>query len=136
MAYLLPEILKELEKADGDLCAYCQTSVHNTGQPLTIDHIQPRSLEGPSTYANLCLACRRCNEFKGNKVEAVDPLTGEKAFLFYSRRDIWSEHFKWDVTGVRITKKGRATVVALNINNEIIIRARSRWISVGWHPPS
>ena len=139
MTYLPPTIQKKLAEVDGDLCAYCQTSIHNTGQPLTIDHIQPRSLEGSSTYQNLCLACRRCNEFKGNKVKAIDPLTGQNIPLFHPRRDTWSEHFKWDATGTRlrgITQIGRATIVALNINNEVIVNARYRWVSVGWHPPS
>ena len=138
MTYLSPKILKEIEEIDGDLCAYCQTSVHNTGQPLTIDHIQPQSLEGSNTSTNLCLACRRCNEFKAKKIEAIDPLTGEVVLLFHPRKDVWSEHFEWDATGTRLiglTKKGRATIVALNINNEVIIKARSRWVSVGWHPP-
>ena len=139
MAYLPPKILKELEEADGDLCAYCRTSVHNTGQPLTIDHIQPQSLDGLSIYENLCLACRHCNEFKGNKVKVIDPLTEETVLLFHPRKDIWLEHFEWDATGTRLvglTKKGRATIVALNVNNEVVIKARSRWVSVGWHPPS
>ena len=30
---------------------------------------------------------------------------------------------------------GRATIVALNMNNAVIVYARRRWVSVGWHPP-
>ena len=138
MAYSA-ELLAHLKSADGDLCAYCQTSVHATGQPLTVDHIQPRSLGGASQFDNLCLACRRCNKFKASKVQEVDPLTGERVALFHPRQDTWAEHFAWDATGTRLmglSAGGRATVVALNMNNEIIVSARRRWVSVGWHPPS
>ena len=30
---------------------------------------------------------------------------------------------------------GRVTVVALQLNNDNLVVARSFWISVGWHPP-
>lgn len=44
----------------------------------------------------------------------------------------------WDVTGIRIvgvTVVARVTVIALNMNNEVILDARRNWVSVGWHPP-
>jgi hypothetical protein len=25
--------------------------------------------------------------------------------------------------------------MVLNLNNEVIVAARRRWVSVGWHPP-
>ena len=34
-----------------------------------------------------------------------------------------------------LTAVGRATIVALNMNNAVIVYARRRWVSVGWHPP-
>jgi hypothetical protein len=36
---------------------------------------------------------------------------------------------------VATTPAGRATVVALNMNNPVIVEVRRRWVSVGWHPP-
>ena len=30
---------------------------------------------------------------------------------------------------------GRVKVLALNMNNEVILDARRNWVSVGWHPP-
>jgi hypothetical protein len=36
--------------------------------------------------------------------------------------------------GIRQTV-ARATIVALNRNNPIIVDVRRYWVSVGWHPP-
>jgi hypothetical protein len=47
-------------------------------------------------------------------------------------------HFKWSDDGTEIiglTASGRATVVALKLNNTFAIEARSNWVSAGWHPP-
>ena len=90
--------------------------MHNTGQPLTFDHIIPRSKDGQSTFDNLCRACRQCNENKADAIDAVDPLSGERALLFHPRQDVWQEHFEWSADGVEIvgiTAVGRATVIAL-----------------------
>jgi hypothetical protein len=46
-------------------------------------------------------------------------------------------HFAWDTSGTRLiglSAVGRATIIALNMNNEVIVDARRRWVSVGWHP--
>jgi hypothetical protein len=36
---------------------------------------------------------------------------------------------------VGMTAIGRATCLALNMNNSLIVEARRRWVAVGWHPP-
>lgn len=136
--HLSSVLRQQLTEADGNRCVYCQTAVENTGQPLTIDHIIPQAQGGQNSIDNLCLACRRCNEYKGRTVIAPDPLTGEDAALFHPRRQSWPEHFAWDETGCRLlglTACGRATVAALQMNNEVMIDARRRWVSAGWHPP-
>jgi hypothetical protein len=105
---------------------------------MTVDHVVPQVQGGPTTFDNLCFACRRCNEYKGSATTAHDPLMGEIVPLFHPRTQTWSEHFTWDASGthlVGLTAIGRATVVALNMNNAVIIDARRRWVSVGWHPP-
>lgn len=136
--YLTQAMRKRLEDVDDHLCAYCQTSVRNTGQHLTIDHVTPQSAGGETEFDNLCLACRRCNEFKGSTIIATDPLTGDKVSLFHPRRNRWGEHFTWDATGTRLvglTTVARATILALAMNDETIVSARRRWVSAGWHPP-
>lgn len=45
----------------------------------------------------------------------------------------------WENSGTRIaglTNIGRATVIALRLNNENIVEARTFWVQVGWHPPT
>lgn len=119
-------------------CAYCHTPTAITGARLVIDHIIPESAGGPTEWENLCLACHSCNEFKGAKVEAQDPLTGEEVTLFHPRMQLWRDHFCWSEDGAEIigvTPVGRATVVALNMNNLEIVESRRRWVMVGWHPP-
>jgi hypothetical protein len=105
---------------------------------MTIDHILPQAEGGETTFENLCFACRRCSEFKGSAVHAQDPLTGETVPLFHPRQQSWADHFQWDESGTLLigsTAVGRATIVALNMNNSVIVYARRRWVSVGWHPP-
>jgi 5-methylcytosine-specific restriction endonuclease McrA len=45
---------------------------------------------------------------------------------------------RWCNHGTKIiglTPTGRATVVALRLNNEFIVPARRQWTLAGWHPP-
>lgn len=136
--YLSAELRDRLLEADNRHCAYCHTSQANTGQPMTVDHIIPQAQGGETAFENLCFACRRCNEFKGSRLSGPDPLTGETVPLFHPRRDGWGDHFAWDASGVELvglTATGRATIIALNMNNPLIMAVRRRWVSVGWHPP-
>lgn len=104
---------------------------------MTIDHIIPESQNGLTQFNNLCFCCRRCNEFKGTKTSAPDPLTNETVALFHPRQQNWSDHFMWDETGtliIGLSITGRASVVGLNMNDPVIVATRRRWVSVGWHP--
>lgn len=104
---------------------------------MVVDHWLARSNGGVTEFTNLCFACYRCDLFKGARYEAVDPLSGEGVRLFHPRVDSWLDHFAWDETGlriVRLTTTGRATVIALNMNNDVIIDARRNWIRLGWRP--
>ncbi|MEA3643231.1 MAG: RNA-guided endonuclease IscB [Lamprobacter sp.] len=57
-------------------CAYCGA----TNGPLEIEHIHPKSRGGSNRVSNLTLACRPCNERKGNQpIEAF--LKGHPARL-------------------------------------------------------
>jgi 5-methylcytosine-specific restriction endonuclease McrA len=44
-------------------CAYCGAE----NVPLEVEHIQPRSRGGTDRVSNLCLACGKCNQAKGNQ---------------------------------------------------------------------
>lgn len=136
--YLPAALREQLLAADDHWCAYCHTTEANTGQPMTVDHIIPQAQGGQTTFDNLCFSCRRCNEFKGSATSAHDPLTDQTVPLFNPRAQVWREHFGWDGSGahvVGLTAVGRATVIALQMNNTVIVDARRRWTSVGWHPP-
>ena len=110
----------------------------DTGQPMTVDHLIPQAQGGETNLENLCFACRRCNEFKGSTTVAQDPLSDEFVPLYSPRQQNWDDHFQWDESGaiiVGLSAVGRATIIALNMNNPVIVDARRRWVSVGWHPP-
>jgi len=107
-------------------------------RPLEIDHIIPRARGGSDAEDNLWLACRACNLFKGQQTYGCNPLTGQRVWLFHSRRQRWRWHFQWSQDGTMIigrTATGRTTVVALSLNNLVAITMRRNWIIAGWHPP-
>jgi hypothetical protein len=105
---------------------------------MHVEHIVPLAAGGPSTEDNLWLACPLCNSHKGKRTHGIDPESGERAPLFDPRHQIWYEHFCWNEDGTLIlgqTACGRATVVAIQLNNEHLVKARRRWVMAGWHPP-
>lgn len=50
----------------GAVCAICGKQIWNK-KDLTLDHIKPLSKGGATILENCQLACRECNEKKGNK---------------------------------------------------------------------
>ncbi len=122
----------------GNRCGYCLSPHHLILGTLEIEHIKPRSAGGASVENNLWLACRLCNNFKSNQTAAVDHETGVRVTLFNPRRQVWDEHFSWSDDGTRILGKtpcGRATVIALQLNNIVAVTVRRNWVEAGWHPP-
>jgi hypothetical protein len=131
------DLRARIDSADRRVCCYCRLSEANSGVPLSYDHIEPRGRGGVTSFENVCLCCRPCNEFKSDVTDADDPLTGERVPLFHPRRQVWHEHFTWSADATRIegiTPTGRATVVALRMNRAMIVAARGRWFLAGWHP--
>src|SRR5262245_51473943 len=95
-------------------CEYCRMHQSLQGATFHIEHIIPRSRGGHTQIDNLAWACPSCNLHKANRVESIDPNTGNQAPLFHPRLDSWEAHFRWD--GYRLvgqTPIGRATVNAL-----------------------
>lgn len=108
------------------------------GMPTEVEHLILRAACGRTEEENLWLSCRRCNEFKGTQTAVSDPNTAELVALFHPRRQKWEEHFHWSEDGTEIvglTPTGRATVVALKLNNQVIVVTRKLWVSAGWWPP-
>ncbi len=135
----IPRGLREKVAAQAKYrCGYCLTPEAIVGAPMEVDHIIPESLGGPTEEDNLWLACTLCNDHKGNRIAALDPITDTMIRLFDPRHQVWAEHFAWSANGDRIiglTPTGRATVVALNLNRPSLVSARQAWVTVGWHPP-
>lgn len=128
----------EIRAAARNRCGYCLTNQAYIPWELEIEHIIPVSKGGTDAEENLWLACRSCNLFKSNQTHAFDPLTGRRVRLFNPRQQVWQRHFAWSEDGALITGRtvcGRATVIALNLNNLVAVTVRRNWISVGWHPP-
>lgn len=118
-------------------CAYCHSPESLLGIPLEADHIISTSLGGQTILSNLCLCCRSCNGYKGNKTKAHDPQTGRLVKLFHPRRQRWSTHFAWSADGthlIGLTASGRATIEALRMNNNLITNLRSLWTILRLHP--
>ncbi|MCY6491732.1 HNH endonuclease [Leptolyngbya sp. GGD] len=128
-----------------DRCEYCHSPERISTSRFTIDHIQPRSLEGSDDLENLALACSRCNQRRYNFIVGHDIESAETVSLFNPRQQIWADHFIWSADGTRIlgtTPIGRATCYRLDMNDDryqgerSITEARSLWVEAGWHPPS
>ena len=137
--YVAAELHRQVAEDAGHRCGYCLSDELLTGVPLTIEHIVPVAKAGETERNNLWLACRPCNEYKGAETHAQDPETGESTPLFNPRQQAWAEHFAWSKDGtlvVGLTPTGRATVAALQLNRALLVRARRRWVSAGWHPPA
>ncbi|MCW5933624.1 MAG: HNH endonuclease [Fimbriimonadia bacterium] len=135
----ISEALREsVRKSANHRCGYCLSPQQYVMSRLEIEHIIPRSKGGSNDETNLWLSCSLCNRFKGAQTTAIDPQSGKEVPLFNPRFQSWREHFQWEANGTVIeglTPTGRATVVALQLNNELAIEVRRNWILAGWHPP-
>jgi len=122
----------------GNRCGYCLAHQDYVPWVLEIEHIVPLVAGGSNDDSNLWLACHAYNLFKGVKTLSRDPLTARLVPLFNPRTQRWTRHFQWSTDGTLIlgrTAAGRATVIALNLNNLIAVRVRRHWVMAGWHPP-
>lgn len=139
MSYTPEHIRQRVRQRAENRCEYCLSHQNYIWGRLQIDHIIPTSRGGTDTEENLCLACELCNQHKWAKIEGIDPQTNQRVPLFHPRKQRWSKHFTWSADGTRIvglTACGRATVHALQLNNELAIIVRRNWIRAGWHPPN
>ncbi|MDY6901341.1 MAG: HNH endonuclease [Cyanobacteriota bacterium] len=136
--YIAETLKNKILNYDKRRCCYCLTTEANSVIPMSFDHIKPVSKGGKTTFDNLCLAFRSCNEFKSDIVEAVDPLSGETASIFNPCTQSWFDNCQWNPDSIKVeglTAVGRATIVTLRMNNPVIVVARKRWTINNWHPP-
>jgi 5-methylcytosine-specific restriction endonuclease McrA len=61
-------------------CSYCGRKLRF--KQATVDHIIPLSRGGKTCYDNLCIACQRCNNLKGDlPMEAFESLLISKGIV-------------------------------------------------------
>ena len=138
MSGISPKHSDTVRRAAKNRCGYCQLPQEITASLLDIEHILPKARGGTDAEENLWLACRDCNCHKSTKVEAFDYITEQTLPLFNPRTQNWREHFRFSEDKTRIigtTACGRATVIALRLNNEQAVNARGLWVVAGWYPP-
>jgi hypothetical protein len=133
------EVRKKVREEANNQCGYCRSLQKYVLGILEIEHIISKAAGGSDDEENLWLACRLCNSYKGVQIDAKDPLTNRNVGLFNPRKQKWGRHFAWSDGGACIsglTASGRATVIALQLNNPYAVAVRQAWISAGWHPPT
>jgi len=125
-----------IRAAAGQCCEYCRVPEDDRFARFQIDHIIPLKHGGKDTVENLCLACLKCNGFKGPNVAALDPDTGDATKLFNPRRQHWEDHFRIneDATLTGLTPEGRATLIVLRINEDRRVQNRQLLMRLGEYP--
>jgi 5-methylcytosine-specific restriction endonuclease McrA len=120
-------------------CEYCRSQRQFSPSGFEIEHTTPWSRGGSDTLENLALACGDCNSHKYNKIEAIDPASGQVVPLFNPRQTSWDEHFLWSddtLEMLPLTAIGRATIALLQTNRASVVNLRRVLRFQGLHPPS
>ena len=119
-------------------CEYCKAPETLSETEYEVEHLWPRKLGGLDEFHNLALACPSCNKKKGSATYVTDPESELSVLIFNPRRDVWIEHFEFNVETTEITGRtptGRATIQRLAMNREHALYARALWAIYGWFPP-
>ena len=119
-------------------CEYCYTQLRFCPDPINAEHILPLALGGTTSLDNLAAACFGCNGKKGDRMTAVDDLTGQTVPLYHPRRDRWEHHFAWSDDFqllVGLTAIGRATIDLLDLNRPGVVNLRLLLRYHNLHPP-
>jgi 5-methylcytosine-specific restriction endonuclease McrA len=118
-------------------CEYCKIRYDYSPDIFEIEHIISLFEGGTNELINLAFSCSGCNNRKGYKIRAVDPISGVIVPIFNPRTDKWNEHFAWVdhfsiVEG--ITPQGRITVELLQLNRNGVVNLRKALFAYGVHP--
>lgn len=87
---------------DNYTCQYCG----HRGPDLTVDHVVPRRLGGPTSWENLVCCCKKCNTRKGDKTLAqvgfslrtkprrpkYVPFISLTKFINGARNEVWRDY--------------------------------------------
>lgn len=128
----------EVTARAGHRCEYCRLPTRGQVATFPIDHVLSRQRGGTTDLANLALTCPHCNAHKWTEADGVDPLTGETAPFFHSRRDVWDENFAWSAERpgelIGRTPTGHATIAGLRMNDPDMIELRALFAELGLFP--
>lgn len=91
----IPFNRRNLLRRDNYTCQYCGQK-----HDLTLDHVQPRSRGGRHAWDNVVIACRNCNQRKGDRTpeEAAMPLhvrPHAPSFGFYAQGQFAEDRSEW-----------------------------------------
>lgn len=116
-------------------CEYCLVRQAFIELPHHVEHITARKHGGSDDASNLCLACERCNLFKGPNLSGIDPESGEAVRLFNPREQSWAEHFELHGPHIAgLTPCGRATVRVLSMNTGQRLQLRAALLARNLYP--
>lgn len=125
--YIPKALRKEVIDRAKNCCEYCLLPDWIAFLPHEIDHIIAEKHGGQTTAENLAFTCWRCNRNKGSDLGTFDPQTGEFAFFFHPRTQVWEEHFQLNRAELQgKTPEGRATVHLLKLNSSERVQERQR----------
>ncbi len=137
MSHVSDKLRQRIVEQAQNRCGYCLGEQRYVFAPLEIDHLRPTAKGGTDDEENLWLACPLCNAYKGTQTQGIDSLSQRKVPLFNPRRQSWKRHFRL-ANGIEIVGKtaiGRATVIALQMNNRLAMTVRQNWFIADWYPP-
>lgn len=122
------------QRAKG-VCEYCHFPESFAEVPFQVEHIIARQHRGATESQNLALSCAFCNRYKGPNLSGVDPVTKKIVRLFDPRRQLWTDHFKWNgPVLVGKSQTGRATIETLSINRPDAVLVRKLLFAEGSYP--
>lgn len=128
-----PHVRELVARRAKHCCEYCR--IQQALIPFHtfhVEHIIARQHGGTDDPSNLCLACDRCNAYKGPNLSSLDPETNAVVELFHPRRHAWREHFTFHtVEIVGLTPIGRATACLLRMNDDRRLTLRAELHTLG-----
>jgi 5-methylcytosine-specific restriction endonuclease McrA len=86
--YVSVRLKAQVRERFANCCAYCQTAERLTAMRFELEHVFPLSLGGKTIFENLCLACSFCNQLKGDRVEFIDPESGNRVAIFHPQQQV------------------------------------------------
>ena len=81
---------RNIYKRDRYTCQYC--GAQPGSEELTIDHVQPRSRGGTSTWENCVLACMDCNKLKADRTPTEAHMPLKKAPVRPKWQPLYARH--------------------------------------------